>query len=103
MIFKDLTFFLSVARSLFVYDHILHLCRYTQLRYEDLLEDPMSSLKNMFLDLNLKFDKKFTNSYLAQAEKRLDKVSNEFQFFDIFRGTGLKHLKWQQNMSVKVK
>ena len=100
---KKKPFFISVVRSLFVNNYILIFCRYSLLRYEDLLEDPMSSLKNMFLDLNLKFDKKFTNSYFAQAEKRLDQVSNEYQFFDIFRGTGLNHLKWQQNMSVKVK
>jgi hypothetical protein len=33
--------------------------RYTLLRYEDLLDNPVEALRRIFLDLNLKFDKRY--------------------------------------------
>ncbi len=33
--------------------------RYTLLRYEDLLDNPVDALRGIFLDLNLKFDKRY--------------------------------------------
>ena len=49
--------------------HVLSfLNRYSRLRFEDLVEDPLSALVKVFSDLGLAFDKRHLNAFYSNSK-----------------------------------
>jgi hypothetical protein len=80
-----------------------YIIRYTLTRYEDLIDDPLTSLRKIFLNLNLKFDKRYLNAFYShtQTSEMADKDVEDF-YFSVFRSKSFKHDHWKDEMNAEV-
>ncbi len=81
----------------------MNIFRYALIRYEDLIDDPLTSLRKIFLNLNLKFDKRYLNAFYShtQTSEMADKDVEDF-YFSVFRSKSFKHDHWKDEMNAEV-
>ena len=81
----------------------MNIFRYALIRYEDLIDDPLTSLRKIFLNLNLKFDKRYLNAFYShtQTSEMGDKDVEDF-YFSVFRSKSFKHDHWKDEMNAEV-